>query len=196
MKITALYLSLGIALFATPAVRAEDSSKDEQTLERTSSEVDKEAARPEGPKKVESRLKTEFKVDDARVQGLRDQKLGYGEISIVLALAEKRPGGITDANVAAIMAERNGPPKMGWGQIARKQGTTIGKIHGKVRNVNEAARKHEKAEGRKQEKREEKAEKAEKRREKAEKMERPEKAERPERAEKHERVEKPENPKH
>lgn len=190
MKITALYLSLGLALFATPIVRAEDSSKDEQKLERTSTEADKDASRPGGPKIVESHIKSEFKVDDARVQGLRDQKLGYGEISIVLALAEKRPGGITDANVAAIMAERNGPPKMGWGQIARKQGTSLGNIHGKVRSVSEAARKHEKAEGRKQEKREEKAERGH---EKAEKMDRPE---RPERAEKHERVEKPENPKH
>lgn len=182
MKHMTMCLSVGLALFAA-SYAAADEAKDEVKLERTSAELDKVAERPEGPKEVESHLKSEFKVDDARVQGLRDQKLGYGEISIVLALAEKMPGGITDANVSAIMAERNGPPKMGWGRIATKQGTSLGKVMSGVKRVDASIRKHEKAEGRKHEK----AEKAGEKGEKAERAEKPERAERPER---------PEHPKH
>jgi hypothetical protein len=166
---------------------AEDGpTKDEQKLTQTSAEVDKDATQPEGQKAVESRLKSEFKVDDARIQGLRDQKLGYGEISIALALAQKMPGGITDANMKTIMSERQGPPVMGWGQIAKKEGVKLGKVISKVRSVDAAARKHEKAEGKRQDKKEERAEKAGR-------HERAERAERPQRAEKAER---PENPKH
>jgi hypothetical protein len=186
MKNAALYLTIGLAVFAAPFAKAEEAaSKDEQKLERTSSEVDKDATQPEGQKAVEGRLKSEFKVDDARIQGLRDQKMGYGEISIALALAQKMPGGITDANVKTIMAERQGPPVMGWGPIAKKQGVSLGKVISGVKRVDAGARKNEKAESRKHEKNE-----------KGEKSERAEKSERSERPERHEKSERPENPKH
>ncbi|MFA6091974.1 MAG: hypothetical protein WCU88_05060 [Elusimicrobiota bacterium] len=190
MNNTALYLSVVLAFGAASSVAAaEGSSKDEQKLEQTSSDLDKNAAQPEGQKAVESRLKSEFKVDDARIQGLRDQKMGYGEISIALALAQKMPGGITDANVKTIMSMRQGPPVMGWGQIAKKQGVHLGRVISQVKHVDAAARRHERAEGKKQERQEGKAEKAG-RKEKSERTERvgrPEKAERPERAERTER---------
>ncbi|HAH06829.1 MAG TPA: hypothetical protein DCM05_09940 [Elusimicrobia bacterium] len=169
---------MGVLAFcaASYAAAAEGLSKDEQKLEQSSSDLDKRAAAPEGQKAVESRLKSEYKVDDARVQGLRGQRLGYGEISIVLALAEKMPGGITDANVQSIMSQRQGPPVMGWGRIAAKHNVKLGKLIGKVKGVDAAARKQEKAENKGREKKAERAEKAG----------RPEKAERPERVERHE----------
>ena len=140
MKHIALYLTVGLAFSATSFIAAEDGRpKDDQKLERTAADIDDDAARPEGQKNVESRLKSEYKVDDARIQGLRDQK-------------------------------------MGWGQIAKQQGTTIGKINGRVKGVDAAARKHEKTEGKVHEKAEH-----------AEHLEKPEK---------HERVERPEKPKH
>lgn len=122
------------------------------------------------------RLKSDYKVDDARINGLRDKKYGYGEIKKVLALAEKMPGGITDENVNKITALRDGPPKMGWGQIAKQQGVQPGKAAGKV--TGKGGEKAEKAG------KPEKAEKAEKA-QKPEKAEKPEKAARPEKSEKH-----------
>lgn len=178
MKHRALYLGAVLALTGVSIGSAADGpSKDEQRMERVSAQTDKDAEGAEGQKAVESRLESEYKVDDARIQGLRDQKMGYGEISIALALAEKRTGGITDANVAAVMAERNGPPKMGWGQIAKKQGTTIGKLEGRVKGVRAPAAEHHKAA-------------------KMEHREKHERAERHERPEKMAKPEKPENPKH
>lgn len=176
MKNMTLCLTAGLALAAASFVAAEAAPpQEDKKLEQSSTDVDAAAARPDGQKNVESRLKSEYKVDDARILGLRDQKLGYGEISIALALAEKLPGGITDANVATVMAQRNGPPKVGWGQIAKNQGTTVGKLLGRVKNVEAAARKQERAEART--------------RENAEKRERPataQPAQRPDRPEKHE----------
>jgi hypothetical protein len=180
MKYKWLYLSAGLAFCAASNAAAEDAaSKDEQKIERSEAETDNEAAKPEGAKRVESRLKTEYKVDDARIQSLRDKGLGYGEIKIALALASKREGGITDKNVDAVMAERNGPPKMGWGKIAKNQGVSLGSLMGKGKSE---GRGHS-GKGQPKLDKGEHHEKAE-RNEKAERPERMEKAEKPERADK------------
>ncbi|MEX2206252.1 MAG: hypothetical protein WEF50_08505 [Myxococcota bacterium] len=73
----------------------------------------------------EQRLADKFGVDTSDIQSLRNEKLGYGEIDHTLTLAERLPGGITDENVATILEMRQ-DPKMGWGQIAHEQGTTLG----------------------------------------------------------------------
>jgi hypothetical protein len=186
MKNTALCLSVGLAFVAASRAAAEERpSRDEQRLQSTASDLDKESARPDGEKTVEESLESRFHVDDARIAGLRDRKLGYGEIAIVLALAQKMPGGITDANVQALMAERQGPPTMGWGRIARKQGVSLGKVLSDVRRTDASARSHEKLESGKGGDKE--------RAEKAERGERPERAERIERQE---RTERPDNPRH
>ena len=167
MKNIALCLTVGLAFCAAHAAADDGMSKDEQKIEREAAETDQEAAKPEGEKNVQERIKAQYKVDDARVQSLRDKGLGYGEIKIALALASKREGGITDKNVDAVMAERNGPPKMGWGKIAKNQGTTMGKLMGKGKSDGRGGKTHEKGE---------KAEKHEKH----EKHERSERAEKPE----------------
>lgn len=192
MKDAAPYLMIVLAVCGGSFARADAApSRDERMLERTSAALDKDAARPDGEKSVETRLKSEFKVDDARIQGLRDQKLGYGEIAIVFALAERMSGGITDANVGALMAERRGPPEMGWGRIAKNRGVALGGVMSKVERVDAGARKQEKAQSGKRER----MERGE-RREKAERAEKSEGAERADRPERPDRTERPENPKH
>lgn len=147
MKNMTMVLTVGLAFCAAFAAAEETPVKDAQRVEQG------------------AKLKADYKVDDARVDGLRDRKLGYGEISKVLAIAEKMPGGITDANVDKVVAMRQGPPVMGWGQIAKKHGVTPGSVAGKG------------------------SEKSKQHAEKPAKAERPEKAARPE---KHERTERPE----
>ncbi len=70
--------------------------------------------------KVEARLETKFNVSDARIDSLRRQGLGYGEINIVLSMAKQMPGGINNRNVDKIMDLRQGQDghKQGWGEIA------------------------------------------------------------------------------
>jgi hypothetical protein len=170
----------GLFLCAAMPVLAQGISADEKKLDKVSFELDKDGVQPEGAKIVTERLQKEFKVDEARVQGLRDQKLGYGEISIVLALAKDMQGGITDANVQKIMVIRQGPPVTGWGNVASQLGVKLGPVTKNVKKISSQARKHE-------------AKNAEKK-EKNEKKEKLEKHERNEKMEKIEKMEKPERP--
>jgi hypothetical protein len=125
-------------------------TKEEKNLQKESTEINATAGTPKGATVVTQRLEKEFNVTGAQVQGLRDKKLGYGEISIVYSLAQKMPGGVTDANVQSIMTLREGTPKMGWGEIAKKSGTKLGPTVSKVKSVNkDTARemKHESMSG-------------------------------------------------
>jgi hypothetical protein len=160
-------LSLVLALFGAGA--AQGMSKDEGKLEKASLELEKDSSKPENEKRIGASLKSEFKLEDSQVAGLRAQKLGYGEISTVLALAETMPGGATDANIQTLVAKRQGPPVMGWGQIAKELDVKLGKVIGKVKKVDASARKLEKAEAKRVRKEEKAAAKAAR----AEKHERP-----------------------
>ena len=170
-KLQMLFAGLFLCAAAIPAF-AEEKTSEEKKLETSAVELDKSAAEPEGQPRVTAKIQTRFGVDGARVQGLRDKKLGYGEISIALGLAQGLPGGITDANVDKIMALRQGPPVMGWGKIAKDLGLKLGSVQSKVKKLAAEVRKEE---GRAK-KAAEKAMKAEKR-EKHEKVERPQKPE-------------------
>lgn len=187
MKNRELRLTLaGLLLCAAMPVLAEEKPADEKKLDTITAELDKDAGQPEGERRVADKLMSEFTVDDARVQGLRDQKLGYGKISIALSLAQGLPGGITDANVQKVMALRQGPPVMGWGRVSKELGLKLGPVISRNKKLAAEARRNAKAEKARMKKmnaaeKYEKGEKAEKtdKHEKLEKMGVPEKHGRP-----------------
>lgn len=114
---------------------AADVSKDERNLEREAKRLNDTAAKPDGEKAVVKRLTAEFTATDQQVQDLRGRNLGYGEAAIVLSLAQALPGGVTDPNVQKVLSLRQGPPVMGWGQVARQLGTKLGKTVSQVRKA-------------------------------------------------------------
>ena len=183
-KLQLVFTGLFLCAAVIPAF-AQKKSKDDKKLESNSGELDKSAAKTEGQQRVTDKIKAEFAVDDARVQGLRDKNMGYGEISIALGLAQGLPGGITDENVQKIVALRQGPPVMGWGKIAKDLGLKLGPVQSKVHKIAAEARKQEKAA---KVKKDEKA--GGEKDKKGEKMEKPEKPGKPE---KMDRPDKPEN---
>ncbi len=133
---------LTVALCTTwGLVMAAGPSKEERDLQAAAASVDQQASQTEGQQTVISRLESRFNVDAARIDGLRSQSLGFGEVAIVLALAQKMTGGITDANVQSIMAMRTGTPTMGWGEIANKLGEKLGPVVSQVNAV--SGRSHE-----------------------------------------------------
>jgi hypothetical protein len=136
MKRSFLIFAVGIlvALCGIGAARA-DVSKDEKNLEREAKRLNDTAAKPDGEKAVVNRLIEELRATEPQVRALRDRKLGYGEIAIVLSLAQAIPGGATDANTQKVLAMRQGPPVAGWGDVARKLDTKLGKIVTQVRKV-------------------------------------------------------------
>ncbi|MCX5793706.1 MAG: hypothetical protein NTY45_16030 [Elusimicrobia bacterium] len=183
MKNNKLQLLLaGLFLFAAgvPAF-AREKAGEEKKLESSARELDRSAAKPEGQQRVLAMIKADFDVNDARVQGLRDRGMGYGEISIALSLARELPGGITEENVLKIAALRQGPPVMGWGNIAKNIGVKLGAVQQGVHKMGEHARKQDK-DARLEKEKGEKGGKAERTGlpEKPEKIEKPERPEKPE----------------
>ncbi len=134
-----------VAFLITPPCGAAPS-KDEANLQRESSRLDKTASSSSGEAAVIKRLTKDFGVEADRVTALRRKGLGYGELSIVLSLAQKMPGGITDASVEKVIALRQGPPAAGWGAVAKQLGVKLGTAVSQVKRVNNEAHREMKAE--------------------------------------------------
>lgn len=169
-----------------PAFAADAPSEIEAVdVEEVTDEMDDindDASTAEGEAAVVGRIVSEFGVDEALVEDLRAKKLGYGEITLALSLAERLPGGITDENLDKVLDLRQGPPVQGWGNVAKSLELSLKPSKQKLEKVGESD--GAKKEGVKHEKTEkvEKGEKTQKH-ERIEKMERVEKPERPERPE-------------
>lgn len=129
--VSALVLTLAMLGTAWAA-----ETREEKNLQKESTGINATAGTEKGQKVVVQRLEKEFNVTDAQIQGLRDKKLGYGEIAVVFSLSQKMAGGITDANIQSVMTLRAGPPTMGWGEVAKKLGTKLGPTISQVRSVN------------------------------------------------------------
>ncbi len=86
------------------------------------------SAQSTGPDKLTQELETTFGVTADQVSALQADGLGFGEIYTLLALAQTMPGGDTAANIAAVLAMRQGPPVQGWGQVAKSMGVNLGQV--------------------------------------------------------------------
>jgi hypothetical protein len=136
MKRSILFLIVGvIAALAVTGTAWADLSKAEKNLEWESKRLNDTAAKPDGEKAVVKRLVAELKATELQVQALRDRKLDYGEIAIVLSLAQRMTGGATDANALKVLSMRQGPPIAGWDDVARQLGTKLGTIVSQVRKM-------------------------------------------------------------
>ncbi|MCX5793694.1 MAG: hypothetical protein NTY45_15970 [Elusimicrobia bacterium] len=144
-KITRLLLAWFLLCAAGIPAFAQERSREEKKLEAAAGELNKSADRDEGRQRVAHKIRRQFGVDDALLIGLTYRKLSYGEISIVLGLAQGMRGGIKDANLHKIVALRQGPPVLGWGRIAGDLGVKLGPVLGDVQNIAAGIRRQEKA---------------------------------------------------
>jgi len=130
----------------------------------------KAAATPEGQRRVTEAIAKDFKVDPSYVTDLRNRKMGYGEITIALALSQelmKQDKTMSQQQALdTILAKRTAGE--GWGKIAHDLHLKLGHVRSEVEKAEKQVARVEKAE------KHEKAEKPEKM-EKVEKMEKPEK---------------------
>ena len=129
----ALLLSL---MCLTSTATEETGAADDAKLKEVSAKMDSEAATADGKKMVVQRLEDQFQVEQPRIDGLRDKKLGYGEIGITFSLAQQMSGGINDANIQKIMDLRQGDKK-GWGNVSRELGLNLGRTVRQMENVTE-----------------------------------------------------------
>jgi hypothetical protein len=192
--VTAAALSLALVTGAAGA-----AAQDQRALGQVQAEanaLDTRASRvagtPEGQRRVAESLAAEFKVDRATVEGLRERKMGWGEVAIALALSQELmkqdPTLTQDQALAKILAGReNG----GWGKVAQQYGLKLGPVLSGIKRADKQVAGlereragHDKVAGTAR------ADRAE-RRERPNRPERPEKVERPDRPDKPEKPERP-----
>ena len=185
-------IALIIGLVAGQAAAQDVDSKGDKELTQLTQKIDKSAADRDGgrvtAKIVDEWKGTKFKFDPNSapreltaqdVQDLRAKKLGYGEISILLALTAKQPNAATAKSLNEILAMRqSGEGGSGWGKLARDHGyKNLGSVLKSVKATDKDVTKVAM----------ERSEKPDKSR----KMDKPDKPEKPERPEKPEKAEKP-----
>jgi hypothetical protein len=172
----------------TTGTTTTEETKLNETVTTTEEEV-----KLDGAVKVRQKLADRYEVPIEDIEALRAKKYGYGEINLIYALAKNMEGGITQENIDKITELRSGDQKMGWGQVAKKLDSNVGKAlkdskstttttegstsGGTTETTSTSGSKVERGN------RPEKAEKSEK----SEKTERPSKPERSEKSEKPER---------
>ena len=182
-----LSIALMIGLVAGQAAAQDVDAKGDKELTQLTQKIDKSAAERDGgrvtSKIVDEWKGTNFKFDPNStprelttqdVRDLRAKKLGYGEISILLALTAKQPN--SAKSVSEILAMRR--PGEGWGKLARdlgykNLGSVVKSVKATEKDVTKVAM--------------ERSDKPEK----TGKVDKPEKPEKPERLEKPEKPEKP-----
>lgn len=199
IRLTALALAATL-IAAAPASAQQVDTKGEKELTAHGQKVDKAGASADSSRvtgKIVDQWKgTQFKFDAANaprdltaqdVQNLRQQKLGYGEISILLALTAKQPDATTAKSLNEILAMRQAGSGSGWGKIARALGyPNLGSVNKSVKATEAGVEKVAASGNAEKVSRVDRPEKADKP-EKVEKVERPERV----RVEKLERAEKP-----
>ncbi len=101
----------------------------EQDLKAAAQEIDKAAVTSQGAERVITSLSEKFKVPQSTIQNLRAQNLGFGEISILLALSEatKKPTSLL------LQQFKSGE---GWGKIAMNEGVKLGPVISAVERAN------------------------------------------------------------
>jgi hypothetical protein len=124
---------LTLTLFGTSVAAEPVDTKAEKDLVAAGHKIDRAAA-PSDPSRVTSRIVSEwsgtkftFEPNSAPreltvqdIQKLRQKRLGYGEISILLALTAKQPDPVTAKSLGEILAMRQAGG--GWGKLARDLG--------------------------------------------------------------------------
>ena len=171
---------------------------DEQTLDQKATAMNKASTSPKLDEARVQALAKQFNVPESQVTDLRNKKMGWGEITISLSMAQhlatssKTP---MTTEQALTKIEQLRSEKMGWGKIAKDLGFKLGPVVSTVdrgeRAIHTAEREAvERVEHKAKAEQAEKAERAEKA-QRQERMEHPERMERPERVERPERPERP-----
>ncbi len=180
-------LILTAALMAGPASGQAVDTKGDNELGKQAQKINEAAGRADSAK-VTAKIVGEFNgktfdfadgkgpraLTTQDVQNLRSQGLGYGEITILLALANRS---VQSPNTILQLRQSG----MGWGQIAQKYDVKLGPVIKTVKATEGGVDRVARAE---------RVEKAEK----LEKADKPEKFEKPERIQRVERPERPERP--
>lgn len=120
-------------LWAAAAAGASAQSATVSQPSASSTAISREGSSASGAAAAIQSIEKTFGVTASQIAALRSSGLGYGEIVIALSLAQNMTGGLTTSNINAVVTMHQGPPEVGWGQVARNMGLDLGKLVSKVR---------------------------------------------------------------
>src|SRR5208337_3187173 len=83
---------------------------------------------PQGEMSLTPSLERRFRAESARINEMRRARLGYGDISVALALASDLPGGVTKTNVKKIVARWRSSRAERWPLITRSLGVRLERV--------------------------------------------------------------------
>ena len=141
----ALVIAGAALVIPTATLAAEDIRKHERQLQTDVKQLDADAARasstPDGQRRLDERLATQFKVDPSVVTYLRDRHYSYGQATIALALSQelmKQDKTLSQQQALdKILAERQAGK--GWGVIAHDLHLKLGHVVSEVKKADKAA---------------------------------------------------------
>jgi hypothetical protein len=96
--------------------------------------------RPTGAKNLERSMASAFRTDVKKINELRREKLGTGDIAAVFAVASRLGGGLTDANVKRIVKLWKEEGVDNWAAVARSLGVRLRSVVLKVESVGSGRR--------------------------------------------------------
>jgi hypothetical protein len=127
-SICLMALAGALSLVVSASASAVDRGDLEEQLQSDAAVLDDLDAHANGGEAIMERIESTFNVTKDQIDALRADHLGFGEIVILLSLAKATPGGVTPDSINQILALRQGPPELGWGQIAARMELKLGKV--------------------------------------------------------------------
>jgi hypothetical protein len=92
-------------------------------------------SRPREAKNLERSLASTFRTDAARIEQLRKDRLGAGDIAAAFAVASRLAGGISDANLGRIVNLWKERHAAGWAGIAKSLGVRLRGVVLKIESI-------------------------------------------------------------
>ena len=82
---------------------------------------------PSGERSLSLSLESRFRTEPGQIADLRKRRLGYGDISAVLAIASRLEGGIDSHNIERIVSSWRAQ-RANWGRVARSLGVRVERV--------------------------------------------------------------------
>lgn len=133
MKAWISVLLLTGLLMGPIAVKVYALDSAEQMTQEVSDKLDEQGKQE--PQKVQDSLVREYNVTGGQIANLRGQGLGFGDINIVLGLAQQMKGGVNDQNIQTVVSTRQSQPGMGWGNIAKSLNLDLQSVADKMGGI-------------------------------------------------------------
>jgi len=100
----------------------------EMRLGRDVAYLNRVGGSPSGERSLSQSLVSRFRPEPGQIAELRKQRLGYGDISVVLAVASRLRGGVSRHNIERIVSLWKSPRSGSWGKIVRSLGVRVERV--------------------------------------------------------------------